>query len=197
MGGKVRNHIWSVRFGELKRYKARHGDCNVRRKQGKLGTWVMTQRTEYRADKLARDRIDRLDSIGFDWAPKKSEVERLRYEVGGRAKGLWDVRFRELKQYRARHGDCNVNTQKQGKLGSWVKTQRAAYKADKLARDRIDRLNSIGFDWAPRKPIAEGLWNAHFGELERYRAKHGDCNVSMRSGGTLGNWVSSLVLYAR
>ena len=109
---------------------------------------------------------------------------------------IWSMRFGELKRYKARHGDCNVR-RSQGKLGKWTHNQRTAFRDDTLAQDRIDRLNSIGFDWAPRKPIAEGLWNAHFGELERYKAEHGDCNVSMRSGGTLGNWVSSLVLYAR
>ena len=191
MGGRVKNHIWSMRFGELKRYKARHGDCNVRRSQGKLGKWTHNQRTAFRDDTLAQDRIDRLNSIGFDWAPKKSEIERLRYKVGGRVNNLWDVRFRELKQYRAKHGDCNVNTQKQGKLGKWVTTQRAAYRADTLAQDRINRLNSIGFDWAPLKSEAEGLWNARFSELERYKAEHGDCNVSSRSG-SLGHWVSIL-----
>jgi len=132
---------WETRFNELAKYKAKHGGCDVPKKQGKLGPWVGTQRTAYRRKTLAQEHINRLNGIGFDWAPPR----------GYSRKGPtvpWETRFNELVKYKAKHGDCDVPA-KQGKLGSWAGKQRTTYKNGKLAQDRIDRLNGIGFDWAP------------------------------------------------
>ena len=127
---------WETRFNELVKYKAKHGDSDVPQRQGQLGTWVHTQRDVYKAGSLAQDRIDRLDSIDFEWALKEA-VSTV----------PWATRFKELLQFKTKHGDCKV-PDGQGKLGNWVRKQRGAYKAGSLAQDRIDRLNSIGFLWA-------------------------------------------------
>ena len=37
--------------------KAKHGDCNVPSKQGKLGNWVRVQRVAFKADSFSQDRI--------------------------------------------------------------------------------------------------------------------------------------------
>ncbi|EJK68763.1 hypothetical protein THAOC_10029, partial [Thalassiosira oceanica] len=346
---------WGTRFDELVQYKTSHGDCNVPQSQGQLGRWVSNQRTAYKANSLAQDRVDRLNGIGFAWtlprgpskkreAPSEqvqssvrneslsllgtnvesvyvaagtSGVESNRSEGEGRAPGpelsktspttaeppasatreeaegsvgqrqnnldfspgtitdqviaelfsggtnpdgnarvrradgdrcddattkpahvggndavlptatrppasatrklvavagygppaapvarepahrapwspvrmrketaakeekgapliaksmapsevvaltmkegsvgrrrnnedkQWDARFKELLDYRSEHGDCNVPVNGD-KLGTWIRTQRASYKADSLAQDRVDRLNSIGFHW--------------------------------------------------
>ena len=131
------NVPWETCFDQLVRYKAKHGDCNVPSGQGKLGTWVSKQRAAYKADSLAQDRIERLDSIGFKWA----FVEQS-------AKVPWETQFNELVEYKANHGDCNVPA-RQGQLGRWVHNQRSNYKEGKLPQDCIDRLNDIGFDWTP------------------------------------------------
>ena len=165
---------WEARFKELVQYKANHGDCNISTKQGQLGKWVGTQRTNYRKGKLSQDRIDRLSNIGFKWALKEAD-----------STVPWETRFNELVQYKAKHGDCNVPT-KQGKLGTWVHTQRIAYAAGSLAQDRTDQLSSIGFEWKQRDPTVP--WETRFNELVQYKAKHGDCDVPW-SQGQLGRWV--------
>ena len=129
------NVPWETRFDELVQYKAKHGDCDVPTKQGKLGTWVGTQRGAYRDDKLEQGCIDRLNSIGFKWRVVKEKVP-------------WDTQFKELVQYKAKHGDCKVSD-RQGPLGRWVRHQRESYKKNRLSQDSIDRLNGIGFDWTP------------------------------------------------
>ena len=96
-------------------------------------------------------------------------------------------RFNELVQYKAKHGNCNV-PQKQGTLGTWVCSQRVAYKAGSLAQGRIDRLNSIGFSWVMAKGGSKGDWETRFKELVQYKTKHGDCNIPFRQG-QLGGWV--------
>ena len=97
------------------------------------------QRAAYKAGSLAQDRIDRLSSIGFKWAL---------VQIGPSAP--WETRLSELLKYKAKHGDCDV-PRSQGQLGTWVNNQRFNYKKSKLSRDRIYRLNGIGFEWTPGK----------------------------------------------
>ena len=163
---------WNARFKELLDYRSQHGNCDVPVQRGKLGQWVSHQRRAYMAESLTQDRINRLSSIGFKWDMKE-----------GWAIVRWETRFNELVKYKAKHGDCNV-PHRQGKLGQWVSHQRVAYLADLLAQDRIDRLNSIGFNWR----LKEGCWDTKFQELVRYKAKHGECKVP-RSQGPLGTWA--------
>ena len=130
---------WETRFNELIKYKAKHGDCNVLSRQGPLGRWVHTQRKSCKKNKLSQDRIDRLNVVGFDWMPPRGAGSKER---------PWEIRFNELVQYKAKHGDCNV-PRSRGQLGRWVHNQREKYKTGKLSQDRIDRLNGIGFDCTP------------------------------------------------
>ena len=54
---------WDERYGELKRYKERFGDCNVPgdwRENPQLGTWVNSQRA--RRNTLSAERTARLDA---------------------------------------------------------------------------------------------------------------------------------------
>ena len=176
-GQRKRTHLdeqWNARFKELLSYRSEHGNCDVPARQGMLGSWVASQRKAYMAVSLAQNRIDRLGSIGFSWALKGPEVP-------------WGTRFNELVQYKAKHGNCNV-PQKQGTLGTWVCSQRVAYKAGSLAQGRIDRLNSIGFSWVMAKGGSKGDWETRFKELVQYKTKHGDCNIPFRQG-QLGGWV--------
>ena len=194
-GGTKRD--WETRFKELVQYKAKHGDCDVPAKQGQLGRWVANHRATYKKGKLPQDRINRLVGIDFEWTPP----------IG--RKGDWETRFNELVQYKAKHGDCNVPL-RQGQLGRWVNKQRFNYKKGELSQGRIHRLDGIGFDWTltiggPRKKkppssISKSLsrnersrpqvpWETRFNKLVQYKAKHGDCNVPQRQG-PLGTWVS-------
>ena len=145
---------WETRFEELVQYKAKHGHCDEPQKQGKLGTWAVKQRHLYLAGSLAQDRICALDSIGFGWT------------LDGVLKEAWKSRFRELVQYKAEHGDCDVPL-RQGKLGQWVNTQRTFYRRKKLTSEQINRLGSIGFKWKMDKNL---LWETRFNEVVKYKA---------------------------
>ena len=166
---------WNARFKELLSYRSEHGDCNVPKKHGKLGRWVATQRAAYMANSIAQDRVVRLDSVGFKWAlVVKGPITP------------WETRFKELVQYKAKHGDCDVP--RSHNLGRWVKHQRTLYMTNTLAQDRVDRLDSIGFKWRKRDP--EVPWETRFEELVQYKAKHGDCDVPKKHG-KLGIWVAT------
>ncbi|EJK73415.1 hypothetical protein THAOC_04961, partial [Thalassiosira oceanica] len=98
---------------------------------------------------------------------------------------MWELRHKELTEYRDGHGDCNV-PRSQGPLGNWVNRQRRCYKQGKLSDERIVRLESIGFVWNQKQQE----WLDHFKELMAYKAENGDCNVP-QSQGRLGKWVSN------
>ena len=162
---------WNAKCRELEEFKAEHGNCIVPTTEGLLGGWVHTQRTARKKGKLSKQRIQRLDEIGFVWNPRGPP---------------WDERFRELTRYKAEHGHCNV-LQSQGSLGIWVSTQRVAYKNRKLVAGRAQKLNDIGFDWGTTRG-ALTTWDERLRELTKYKAEHGHCNVPAIQG-PLGKWV--------
>jgi len=158
---------FDVMFQKLVDFKEEHGHCRVPRnprnpadneEHQKLGNWVQAiryrrvnllregieyeeaipgKRKKILTKQLTAERIDRLDSIGFAWT------------VAGPKVG-WDDRFRELTEYWEANG--RWPSQSVGKLGDWVKKQRAYYaKKDKnFMKKKALKLDEIGFEWTPR-----------------------------------------------
>ncbi|EJK51604.1 hypothetical protein THAOC_29208, partial [Thalassiosira oceanica] len=101
--------IWELNYRELMNYKEENGDCDVPQSMGALGDWVFNQRISYTKGSLAKERVGRLEDIGFTWRFVATDgaavLSKLRYW-----EELWDWRYRELKEYREKHGDCNVSS---------------------------------------------------------------------------------------
>jgi len=111
-----------------------------------LGRWVHYQRVEFWAlqtegtGKISPLRIHKLESIGFDFDPMKTQ---------------WNAMFRRLVEYRNEHGDCHVTKgyRKDPELANWVRNQRLEYvniqkgSRKRLSAQRIEKLESIGFEW--------------------------------------------------
>ena len=95
---------WDERYGELKRYKDEHGDCAVPADGGQLWGWVSRQRQAKRSGWLSTERTARLDEIGFIWNTDDA---------------AWKITFNELKQYKVKHGHCDVSRLENSSLGSW------------------------------------------------------------------------------
>ena len=141
---------WIAIFQELKLYKAKHGHCNVPQRTGRLGAWVHNQRRQYRLlqegkrSSMTDERIQKLESIGFQWS------------LRGTPKGSWGTMLDELKSFKDKHGHCNV-PQRTGRLGAWVNYQRQQYrllqegKQSGMTDERIQKLESIGFQWSLRR----------------------------------------------
>ena len=183
--------LWDRRFGELVEYKERFGDCKVPLRwdeNATLGKWVGGQRVQKKKfDKneratITQERIDRLNAIEFVW-----DLDAA----------FWEERFRELEAYQEEHGHCRV-PRDGSELGGWVHNQRARkrkFDQNKLrtpiTQEHINRLNAIGFEWD--LVVARGGWEQHFGELEAYKARFGDCNVprGWSENRTLASWVAT------
>mmetsp|Transcript_26190 Transcript_26190/g.53347 ORF Transcript_26190/g.53347 Transcript_26190/m.53347 type:complete len:548 (-) Transcript_26190:377-2020(-) len=143
---------WNRRYEELKAFKERFGHCNVPQNYAEntsLGIWVNKQRMEHKnreegkQSSLNDDRLYRLQEIGFQWAKRKGQAS-------------WDEKFNELVAYKEKHGNCHCPTKykENTALGRWVSSQRAEYKKfcegdlkTSMNRDKIRRLESIGFAW--------------------------------------------------
>ena len=67
--------LWCSKFQELKEHKQKHGDCNILERHPRLGSWVYTQRKNYKRNKLPKDRLSRLRGVGFQFKVKFTNEE--------------------------------------------------------------------------------------------------------------------------
>jgi hypothetical protein len=87
----------------------------------------------------------------------------------------WNERFDKLLEYKAKHGNTMVPQcyQDDTRLGRWVHYQRVEYWLHletghaKITKERIARLDAIGFEWDPQKAI----WNIMYEKLKAVRWK--------------------------
>jgi len=128
---------WEAWFGLLQEYQAEFTDCLVPRgfvyKGLNLDHWVNNQRAT--KDDLSKERISRLDAIGFIWEPLTKQ---------------WEDAFNALVAYKAEFDDCLVKkgfVYKDVELSNWANRQRS--RKDELSQERISRLDAIGFIWEP------------------------------------------------
>jgi len=94
---------------------------------------------------LTQERIDALDSIGFQWNPGRRVND-----------DLWEQRFNELCEFKRENGHTNVPEKyaPNKSLGKWVSNQRhrrklldAGKKAKGMTRVRVEKLDAVGFEW--------------------------------------------------
>jgi hypothetical protein len=149
-------------FDELVAYKRINGDCNVPRGysiSNSLSIWVMKMRTYYSKSKLAPDRIEKLNNIGFEWDPIDSN---------------WNRMFSNLASILETQCDSKLSDQIiDNNLRMWMTAQRVLRSKGKLSDDRLLKLNSIGFEWTPK----DTAWAMMFDALVRFKTEQGHCNV--------------------
>ncbi len=144
-----------------------------------LGSWLGEQRKH--RSKLTQKQRYKLDSLGFDWAPKQNQ---------------WENWLSHLEIYVQEKGHARVTdtyTCPDGyKLGSWIQNQRTNARMGKMNSERKFILEALGFDWDPIKSD----WEEGFYNLEKYVAKKKDALVpaseKLSNGFFLGQWVSNL-----
>lgn len=91
----------------------------------------------------------------------------------------WELGFSHLKAYAELTGDSNPTTGTKDHfdfpVGSWCSTQRMARKGNNrglLTRERIQKLNNLGFIWDP----LEAAWTKGFENLKSYKEAFGHAN---------------------
>jgi hypothetical protein len=135
--------VWDKRLIELTEFtkEHKHTDVPINHSSG-LGIWVINQK--FNLHEMSKERVAALDALDFIWNHNRKRNNKT-----------WDVRYNELLEYKEKHKTANVpTTQGHSKLSKWVGKQREEYKkyknkqSSQLDRERIDRLNKIGFQWS-------------------------------------------------
>jgi hypothetical protein len=141
---------WNAKFKDLVAFQQKYGHCNVASRDAthkSLGIWLQNQRQEYKMHiqsnkgPMIKERIDLLESVGVQWEVRNN---------------TWGIRFEELKDYIRDNGHCNVSRSvgDNEKLGTWLHTQRKAYKLALrtdfkagMTKQRMKLLESVGVEW--------------------------------------------------
>ena len=152
---------WDKSFDEYLEFKNKHGKepskGSTSKPQLDLATWVNIQRINYKKSKLAKNRIDKLNSVGFIWDQKST---------------WWENGFRAYRNFIIKNGREPSSTSKnelEKDSASWAQRQRVAHNKDKLSKERIDKLNSINFVW----DLFETSWNQSFEYYKEFKEKYG------------------------
>jgi hypothetical protein len=64
-------------------------------------------------------------------------------------------------------------------LGKWVLKQRMLFKTKPLPKNRIAKLDEIGFTWKIRNVLPRKGWAAFYGELIQYKLEYGDQSLTV------------------
>ena len=161
---------WELGYSHLKAYAELTSDPNptsVTKDQFNfpIGTWCSTQRSARKGKNrglLARERIKKLDDLGFIWDP---------IEAG------WAKGFENLKRYKDKFGDPNPPSgflyPDDFRLGQWAQVQRVTLKQGTLAPEKKQLLLDIGFDFEPKNTQRLELLQ----QLQDYFEEYGTVNV--------------------
>lgn len=176
---------WDFWYGLTLKYKEEFGDANAPDKYKavdgfNLGIWQGHQKKNYKKGELTGERIKKLEDIGFVWDVLEE---------------AWENGYRETLKYKQQYGDANAlaryKTLDGFELGGWQSNQRSRYIKCKLTKERIKKLEDIGFVW----DLLEETWELGYQESLNYKEQYCNVNVSARyktpSGFRLGNWQNN------
>jgi hypothetical protein len=142
--GHVRQPVVPQDVGEVPGFVDDVLGCGSHSKDhASLGTWVSMMRAYRKKGKLSEDRIRRLNQIGFVW---DGTLEARMTEAQEEA---WESKYAALVEYKRTHGHCRVpiRSKDHPSLGNWVRTMRGYRRRGKLSKERIRRLDELGFVW--------------------------------------------------
>jgi hypothetical protein len=177
--------VFQYNFSKLKEYKEKHGHCLVNIDEDReLASW--SRRLRNRKTWLPSEYKARLNSIEFEWNTPKGYFMSLKHN------SQWKKKFIELVEFKKKYGHCNLRAGKEHAVYSslyyWALAQKGHYykKNKNLTLERIEKLNSIGFDWTLgtakiNKKRNDAYWEKQFNKMIEYKHKYGHCNVRHRA----------------
>lgn len=187
-GTKRKQRRWDVMFPKLKAFQEGHGHTRVLKSDDtELYHWTRNLIRNYgpqllnetdAPQKLSKQKVELLHSIGFSWETRSS---------------IWGRRYQELRAFQKEHGHCHVPTRQYPQLGVFVQNQRQQYRrylagnSTTLTQERIKLLQLINFRWAQSQ---EMLWQERRNDLKDYWERNGHSNVPQDYANNLqlGQW---------
>jgi hypothetical protein len=123
---------WRAMLAALREYADAHGGATtvpcLYPPNTSLGFFVQRQRMLKKKGKLPAALVAELDAIRFVWDVNQAH---------------WQQRIDELAAYAAAHGNVNV-PKRHASVGAWLVEQRSAWRAGKLAPERVAALQALG-----------------------------------------------------
>jgi hypothetical protein len=138
---------WDTAYAALLDYRHQHNAYPAQRSTHRflgevvpLGSWINTQRSLYKIDKLTAERIARLGAVpGWQWDPYAAQ---------------WHTAYAALLDYKHQHTaqpaykTTHLFQGEVVKIGAWINKQRSQYTNDKLTPERIASLETVpGWQW--------------------------------------------------
>ncbi|MBI4745015.1 MAG: helicase associated domain-containing protein [Deltaproteobacteria bacterium] len=164
----------------MKQYGTPNAPRNYESSAGlKLGSWQHVIRRFYAKGKLSRERVRRLEEIGFAW---------------NRFDKSFDIGFQETLKHKAQFGIPNARnsyiTENGFRLGAWQQNKKQQHKKGKLPQNQIKLLEGIGFTW----DVAAEAFEEGFNETLKFRKQFGKADAPQKyiteDGFKLGMWQS-------
>ncbi len=178
-----RKTAWQAQFEKLKLFKEKHGHFQVEAVQDvdeDLQRWVSQQRSKSSRGKLDSERKAQLEAIAFPWDKVITDIR-------------WDERYARLQNYFTRFGNSDVPSRWKDdpQLASWVSVQRERRKKGRMTDEQVHRLEKLGFTWKHRE---RGSWADRFAEVEKFKAKHGHCEIPLAypDNPKLGRFINAM-----
>lgn len=169
----ARDSLWTMQFEALVQYKKDNGNCLVPIADDVLGCWVQTQRQQMTKKNkgltsyLTPQRIEKLNSLGFEWDTHQCHFDHV--------VGL-------LRDFIKVHGHQIIpeDYEVEGiNLKFWVENQRKEYQKHKkgsrslMTSERMSKLEDIGFDLDPR----ETKWKRSLELAHAYKSTTGKWSI--------------------
>ncbi|MBF0110852.1 MAG: helicase associated domain-containing protein, partial [Magnetococcales bacterium] len=173
----AREERWETLFDRFLAFKRHHLHGNVPERLPEdpdLPLWVAEQRRDARRGAMDADRHARLTMAGFIWDPET---------------WYWERMFELFARHQRHHGDedpAKVDA-KLATLGDWMTSQRRMKGSGRIDKERIQRLDALGFVWDPEARFDQDMANA----LKKFIAEQGHCNIppDWNRPATLPSWV--------
>jgi len=195
-----RSSYWVYMYYLLMVFKEREGHTAIPvahvEKGWQLGMWLSDQRRLYKRQQLHPEEQQRLEMAGIEW-----DLQELH----------WNVMYQQLQAFVLEQGHAHVpqryktttTTMKTNNtnLGTWLTTQRAAYRHGKMVPARQAKLEALGVAWNQQ----EAKWNHMYHLLQSFAQKHGHVQVPLKyvvvqDDGTeypLGAWLTTQRKYIK
>jgi len=159
-------------FSATLKYRDQFGDPNAlvsyKTSNGyPLGEWQAHQRKAYNKGKLNKEKIQRLEEIGFI-------CKRVSKEDAFAIGYIATLKYKE--EFGNPNALVNYITSNGYSLGEWQAHQRIAYDKGKLDKEKINRLEEIGFKWK-RLNKDEVAFERGIDETIKYREQFGFPNA--------------------
>ncbi len=195
---------WTERMQDLKEYKEKHGNCNVKqRPPTNLGRFVKKMREykkqidagKYKGSVLTSERIKEMDDMGFIWSLQPFSRTQSFQE-----------RLEKLQAFKDKFGHCNVPRvyDEDMSLGRWCHIMRQSYRqikektnpSYKLSESEIESLEKLGFKWRvanyERNKFKKATFEERLDQLIAYKAKYGNLQVSAKLDRSLNLFCANI-----